>query len=67
MKYSVIAQLTTDEIREKIDLEVTALNQMKMNHRISQLENPIQIRDKRKAVARLHTELRKREFNGESK
>jgi large subunit ribosomal protein L29 len=35
---------------------------MKLGHTVTPLENPIQIRDVRKHIARLNTELRKREI-----
>lgn len=33
---------------------------MKLNHAVSPLENPNQIKEKRKTIARMETELRKR-------
>ena len=62
MKTSEIKDLTTDEIREKIEAEKAALNKMKMNHAVSPLENPMLIRLTRRNIARLMTELRKREL-----
>ena len=63
MKTSEIKDLTTEEIREKIETEKAALTKMKMNHAVSPLENPMLIRATRKNIARLMTELRKRELN----
>ena len=63
MKTSEIKDLTTDEIREKIETEKAALTKMKMNHAVSPLENPMLIRTTRRNNARLMTELRKRELN----
>ena len=63
MKKSEIKDLTTEEIREKIETEKAALNKMKMNHAVSPLENPMLIRTTRRNIARLMTELRKRELN----
>ena len=40
--------------------EKGSLNKLKLNHSISPLENPIRIRDSRKTVARVSTELTKR-------
>lgn len=62
MKQSVIKELTTEEIVERIETENDALNQLKMTHNVTQLENPMQIRHKRRAIARLKTELSKREL-----
>ena len=58
MKTSEIKDLTTDEIREKIETEKAALTKMKMNHAVSPLENPMLIRTTRRNIARLMTELR---------
>ena len=63
MKQSEIKDLTTEEIREKIETEKAALTKMKMNHAVSPLENPMLIRTTRRNIARLMTELRKRELN----
>ena len=63
MKTSEIKDLTTEEIREKIETEKAALKKMKMNHAVSPLENPMLIRTTRRNIARLMTELRKRELN----
>ena len=63
MKTSEIKDLTTEEIREKIETEQAALTKMKMNHAVSPLENPMLIRTTRRNIARLMTELRKRELN----
>ena len=63
MKTSEIKDLTTEEIREKIETEKAALTKMKMNHAVSPLENPMLTRTTRRNIARLMTELRKRELN----
>ena len=63
MKTSEIKDLTTEEIKEKIETERAALTKMKMNHAVSPLENPMLIRTTRRNIARLMTELRKRELN----
>ena len=62
MKNSEITELTTEDLKERIAAERTALTKMKMNHVVSPLENPMQIRAARKTVARLLTELHKREL-----
>ena len=63
MKTSEIKDLTTEEIKEKIETEKAAKTKMKMNHAVSPLENPMLIRTTRRNIARLMTELRKRELN----
>lgn len=63
MKSSEIRELTTQEILERIDNEKTSLVRMKLNHAITPLDNPNKIKQTRGNIARLLTELRKRELN----
>ena len=63
MKISEIRELTTAEIQERLATEREQLVRMKLNHSISPLDNPLQIRDSRKTIARLMTELRRRELS----
>lgn len=63
MKTSEIRELTTQEILERIDNERTSLVRMKLNHAITPLDNPNKIKETRGNIARLLTELRKRELN----
>lgn len=66
MKSSEIKELTTKELEERIDTENTLLTRLKLNHAVSPLDNPLKITQARKNVARLKTELRKRELNESS-
>ncbi|MBR4917869.1 MAG: 50S ribosomal protein L29 [Bacteroidales bacterium] len=63
MKQKVINELTTAEVKERLDVEKDQLVKMRLNHAISPLENPQLIKEQRRTIARLHTELRKRELN----
>lgn len=63
MKQKVINELTTPEVKERLDVEKDNLVKMKLNHAISPLENPQLIKEQRRTIARLYTELRKRELN----
>jgi len=63
MKSSEIKELSNQELLEHIDNEKTALVRMKLNHAISPLENPQRIKESRRTVARLITEMRKRQMN----
>ena len=66
MKSSEIKELTTKELVERIDTEKTQLTRLKLNHAVSPLDNPLKITESRKDIARLKTELRKRELNENS-
>ena len=63
MKATEIRELSTKEIVEKIQVEQENLNKMKLNHVITPLDNPNQIKDAKKTIARLKTILRERELN----
>lgn len=65
MKASVIKEMTTQEIQEQIVEESINYDKMRMAHAISPLENPGELKGKRKVIARLNTELRNREINGD--
>ena len=60
MKSKVIRELTLNEVRERLEEEKNQLTKLKLNHAVSPLENPMKIKDYRKTVARLETDLRRR-------
>lgn len=57
MKNSEIKALSITELSDKFVSEKATLDKLKFSHAISPLENPMQIREARKLVARLKTEL----------
>ena len=63
MKIKEVRELETKDLAERIEAEVTKYNQMKLNHAITPLENPSQIKAVRRDIARMKTELRQRELN----
>ncbi len=63
MKMTEIKALADKDLREKLENVVAAYDQMKLNHQITPLENPSQIKAARRDIARLQTELRARELN----
>ena len=62
MKASVITEMTTEEIKDKLSEEVEMLSKLKLSHAVSPLENPMQLKGRRQDIARLKTELNKREL-----
>ncbi|HRD51694.1 MAG: 50S ribosomal protein L29 [Flavobacteriales bacterium] len=54
--------LTVQELQDKLQEERGALTKLRFSHTVSPIENPMQLRSKRKEVARILTELRKREL-----
>lgn len=63
MKIAEIRQIPANELAERLDAEVAKYNQMQLNHTISPLENPAQIKDARRTIARMKTVLREIERN----
>lgn len=63
MKNSEIKELSTAEIVERIEIERNDLEKLEMNHVISPIENPLLIRNARRTIARLKTELVARKLN----
>jgi large subunit ribosomal protein L29 len=63
MKNTEILELTTKEIVERIGDERSKLTKLRLNHAVSPLDNPHVLQDVKRNIARLNTELRKRELN----
>ena len=65
MKIAEIRELTTADLKERVETEKVRLHlhQMLLNHAISPLEDPSQIKKLRKTIARMLTILRERELN----
>ena len=63
MKIAEIRQIPANELAERLDAEVAKYNQMLLNHSVSPLENPAQIKELRRTIARMKAELRQRELN----
>jgi large subunit ribosomal protein L29 len=61
MKQSEIKELSVEELKDKIADFKKQHADLKMAHTVTPLENPLQIRRARRTVAKLATELTKRE------
>jgi len=59
--------LSKVELEELLSDTRTSLSKLKMNHKTAELENPIELRDLRRNVARILTELRSREIQEANK
>jgi len=46
-----------------MNAEIEHIDRLKLNHSISPLDNPLQIKEVRRTIARFATELRQREIN----
>ncbi len=63
MKIAEVRELTSKEIAERAQTDVVRLNQMELQHSISPLDNPTQIKELRRDIARMKTILRERALN----
>ena len=62
MEQTVIIELSTPELLERLEEEKKQLTKLKLNHAVSPIDNPNRIKTYRRAIARLITELKKREI-----
>ncbi len=62
MKASEIKEITSKELMERIDETTNHLIRLRLNHAVSPLDNPRQMTNLKKDLARMKTELRAREI-----
>ena len=62
MKQSEIKELSVEELNEKLAIFRKNYTDLKLSHAISPLESPLQLRNVRRTVARIATELTNREL-----
>lgn len=60
MKTQVLTDMPENELKDLLVSEREKLIRMKMSHAVSPLENPLQLKFIRKAIARVMTEISKR-------
>lgn len=63
-KQEAIREMSTADLNERLEQAREQLVKMRLNHAVSPLDNPNQIRETRKNIARYLTELRRRELEG---
>ena len=61
MKNTEIQGLTLAELKEKIVSEQEGLRKMRFAHQVSAIENPMKIKETRRLIAQLKTELTAKE------
>ncbi len=59
--------LATPDLLDKLAEEKERLVKMKLTHAVSPIENPQSLKEQRRAIARLKTEIRRRELNESAK
>ncbi len=66
MKTAEIRELSVQDLAERIEAQKAALNQMKINHSVSPIENSTTINKTRKDIARMLTILRQKQKDRKS-
>ena len=62
MKQSEIKNLSVAELQEQLVQLKNSYAELKSTHAVSPIQNPLQIRSVRRSIARVATELTKREL-----
>jgi large subunit ribosomal protein L29 len=57
MKNTEIKNLNSEELAQKIGSEKETLRKLQFAHQVAAIENPMKIKETRKLIARLNTEL----------
>ena len=63
MKAQVLTEMPLNELNDLLTTEREKLVKMRMSHAVSPMENPMQIKYSRKKVARIMTELSRRNIS----
>ncbi|MEY3051709.1 MAG: hypothetical protein RLY31_1494 [Bacteroidota bacterium] len=61
-KYLELQELADDELLSELDSSEKEYQKMRFDHAAKGLENPLVLRDIRRDIARLNTEIRRREL-----
>jgi len=67
MKNAELIELTNKELNERLDNEKDYLLRLRLNHAISPLDNPMKIKESRRNIAMIMTEINKRRKQSELK
>ncbi|MCC8070887.1 MAG: 50S ribosomal protein L29 [Bacteroidales bacterium] len=63
MKKAEIKELSTQDLRDRLEQMEKDYRQLVINHSVSPVDNPAKITRDRRDIARVKTELRARELN----
>ena len=61
-----LKELSDKELQERLEVEQMQLVKLKINHAVSPLENPNILRTTRKNIARINTEITKRQMSSDN-
>ena len=62
MKYQDIQAMSIEELQSELADALESINRLELDHAVKGLENPLEIRNARKAIAQMKTEVRAREI-----
>ena len=63
MRQSEVKEFSVEELHEELTNHKTKLSNLKMTHTLSPLENTSEIKKIRRSIARIATEITKRELD----
>ncbi len=63
MKVSELKGLSLDELKGKLEVEKDNYSKLKFAHAVTPIENPMKIREARKLIARIQTEISAKELS----
>lgn len=58
-----LSQMTVDELQSELQATEVQYGKMQMEHAVRGLENPLTLREVRRDIARIKTEVKKRELD----
>ncbi len=64
-KYTELINLTDEELKNELEVTRKQYHKMRFDKALKGIENPITLREARRDVARMLTEIRRRELNAE--
>lgn len=65
-KYLELQEFSDTDLQAELDQTENIYQKMKFDHAITGLDNPLRLREVRRDIARLNTEIRRRELAGAS-
>ncbi len=63
MKNSELRGLSVEELANKLSVEKQNYQKLQFAHAITPIENPMKIKESRKLIARIQTEIRAKQLN----
>ena len=63
MKNSELRGLSLEELKNKLSVEKESYGKLKFAHSITPIENPMRVKESRRLIARIKTEIRAKELN----